>query len=290
MVSASARRLRLTGQYATALFGRQPLPWPTGQSGRRSGNRQQGQLPPRPVKRRNTELMTQHALRGHARPSGFIQSVITSYGEGHHDAPSGNALRVDARPLRNPPDDPAVRERMLHSTGLDPEVRHYVMSTHGADQLVDRSVQRALALLRLPAPSRGQLHRVDVHVLCGGGRHRSVVLAEEISTQLQAVGIGCEVEHRHIDRPVLKRWGPQLTEHEAAVLHLLARGYLYTEIATALRVRSQTVGLLVARLRGVLRARTAAHAVAVGYETELLPVRPRAGALRRSSSDRSDCE
>ncbi|MEU5662015.1 hypothetical protein GTW69_28075 [Streptomyces sp. SID7760] len=235
--------------------------------------------------------MSHPALRSHARLPGFIQSVITSYGEGHHDAPSGSALRVDARPLRNPPDDPAVRERMLHSTGLDPEVRHYVMATRGAEQLVDRSVHRALALLRHPAPARGgQLHRVDVHVLCTGGRHRSVAVAEEIATQLQTVGVGCEVEHRHIDRPVLYRWVPQLTEHEAAVLQLLARGNSYTEIATALRVRSQTVGLLVARLRGALRARTAAHAVAVGYETELLPARPRAGSLRRSTSDRSGCE
>ncbi|MFI5753110.1 hypothetical protein ACIBBE_46610 [Streptomyces sp. NPDC051644] len=221
--------------------------------------------------------MTQHALHSRTRRSGLIQSVITSYGEGHHDAPSGSALRVDARPLRNPPDDAAVRERMLHSTGLDPEVRRYVMSTPGADQLVDRSVRRARALLRCPAAAGGQLHRLDVHVLCTGGRHRSVVVAEEIATQLQTAGIGCEVEHRHIDRPILRPWTPQLTEHEAAVLHLLARGHSYTEIAAALRVRPQTAGFLVARVRGALRAKTTAHAIAVGYETNLLPPRPREG-------------
>ena len=53
---------------------------------------------------------------------GHVQSVITSYGAGHHDDPGGNAVVVDTRPLRNPPEDPEVRDRMLHSNGLDPEV------------------------------------------------------------------------------------------------------------------------------------------------------------------------
>jgi len=78
--------------------------------------------------------------------SGFIRTVVLSYGDGHHDAPHGDALRVDTRPLRNPPDDPAVRKRMLHSTGLDPQVREYVLRTPGAEQLIERSLRRALAL------------------------------------------------------------------------------------------------------------------------------------------------
>ncbi|KAB2587732.1 RapZ C-terminal domain-containing protein [Streptomyces arboris] len=36
-----------------------------------------------------------------------------------------------------------------------------------------------------------------------GGRHRSVVVAEELAARLQAAGIGAETEHRHIDRPIL---------------------------------------------------------------------------------------
>ncbi|MFB6772819.1 hypothetical protein [Streptomyces sp. NPDC056337] len=41
-------------------------------------------------------------------------------------------------------------------------------------------------------------------VVCGGGRHRSVAVAEEIAVHLRAAGIGCEVEHRHIHRPILQ--------------------------------------------------------------------------------------
>ncbi|MFB6984529.1 hypothetical protein [Streptomyces sp. NPDC056304] len=128
----------------------------------------------------------------------LIRSVITSYGDGHRDAPRGDALRIDARPLRNPPEDPAVRERMLRANGLDPYVRAYVLATLGTDRLIERSFNRCLALLALP----GQL-RVGVHVLCGGGRHRSVVVTEELAALLRASGIGVETEHRYIDRPIL---------------------------------------------------------------------------------------
>ncbi|MDP9954144.1 MULTISPECIES: RNase adapter RapZ [Streptomyces] len=137
-------------------------------------------------------------LRPSSSPD-LVQTVVVSYGDGHHDAPRGDALRIDTRPLRNPPSDPAVRERMLHSTGLDPHVRDYVRATPGFETIVQRGLDHALALLAVP----GRRHRVDIHVACGGGRHRSVVVAEELAARLQAAGIGAETEHRHIDRPIL---------------------------------------------------------------------------------------
>ncbi|SCD37517.1 UPF0042 nucleotide-binding protein [Streptomyces sp. Termitarium-T10T-6] len=133
-----------------------------------------------------------------------IETVITSYGLGHNDPPYGDALLVDTRILRNPPEDPAVRERMLHSNGLDPEVRRYVMNTPNAKGLVRRNAEKVCVLhANMNAWSSGPLPRIDVHVACGGGRHRSVAVAEEIAVHLRAAGIGCEVEHRHIDLPIL---------------------------------------------------------------------------------------
>lgn len=129
----------------------------------------------------------------------LTQSVIISYGEGHHDDPPGDALNVDTRVLRNPPDDPEVRERMLYATGLDPEVRAYVKATPGADDLINRTFRRAAILLARCQDGK----RVDIHVRCGGGRHRSVVVAEELGRLLVDLGHGVEVEHRHIDRPIL---------------------------------------------------------------------------------------
>ena len=133
------------------------------------------------------------------RAPGLIRTVVISYGDGHNDAPRGDALRVDTRPLRNPPDDPAVRQRMLHSTGLDSQVRDYVLATPGAEQLIERSLRRALALLALPNNGR----RVDIHVLCGGGRHRSVAVAEELAARIRRAGYGVKTEHLHIERPIL---------------------------------------------------------------------------------------
>ena len=68
-------------------------------------------------------------------------------------------------------------------------------------------------------------------------------------------------------------WNPQLTEHETAVLRLLARGHTHTEVAKILGVRPDIAGQLISRVRIVLRARTVAHAVAIGYETGILALK-----------------
>ncbi|GAA0454306.1 RapZ C-terminal domain-containing protein [Streptomyces olivaceiscleroticus] len=128
--------------------------------------------------------------------------VITSYGLGHHDTPQ--ALRpviVNTLPLRNPPADPAVRERLTRLTGRDPAVRAYVLATPGAQQLIAQAVDRIRQRL-----GPGQ---VDVHVYCRGGRHRSVAVAEEIASRLRAQGITVDVVHRHITRPLLPPKGAQ---------------------------------------------------------------------------------
>ncbi|MFD0039958.1 hypothetical protein ACFVIZ_20270 [Streptomyces anulatus] len=208
---------------------------------------------------------------GPAPSPALIRTVVVSYGDGHHDAPRGDALRIDTRSLRNPPSDPAVRERMLHSTGLEPDVRAYVRATPGFETVVGRGLERALGLLALP----DRRFRVDVHVVCGGGRHRSVAVAEELADRLRDAHVGVETEHRHIDRPILSgAAGGLLTDHELAALRLFARGHRQVEIAEALRIRPETVGRLLHRARVVLRARTLAHAVALGGESGLLE-RPR---------------
>ncbi|MEW1760371.1 RNase adapter RapZ [Streptomyces cyaneofuscatus] len=215
--------------------------------------------------------MTSHSP-GTRSPHALIQTVIISYGDGHHDAPRGDALRVDARPLRNPPQDPAVRKRMLHSTGLDPEVAAYVLASPGAERLVERSTGRALALLAQPSGGR----RVDVHVVCGGGRHRSVAIAEEVAVRVRAAGYGVETEHPHLARPILPAvtWKPQLTEHELTALRLLAHGRHHVEIAQLLKVRPQTAGRLLHRAQLHLHARTLHEAVAQGCALGLIPPAP----------------
>jgi RNase adaptor protein for sRNA GlmZ degradation len=134
----------------------------------------------------------------------LIRVVIDTFGVLHGPAPTGDALTVDLRDrLRNPPDDPAVRDRMVQQTGLDEEVRDYVLATPGADQVVENTVERTLVQLNGYADARHQL--VRLHIFCQGGRHRSVAIAEEVAARLRAQGVGTETTHRDINKPVVTK-------------------------------------------------------------------------------------
>jgi UPF0042 nucleotide-binding protein len=103
---------------------------------------------------------------------------------------------VDSRFLRNPFWEPQLR--ML--TGFDGAVRDYVLDQPNARELVDRLV----SLLAWAAERAGDHGRRRLHVAvgCTGGRHRSVVLADEIAARLRSAGVDVAVHHRDVDRPV----------------------------------------------------------------------------------------
>lgn len=129
---------------------------------------------------------------------GMIRTVITTAGELHGPLPKTTASVIfeDLRTrLRNPADDPA----MIHATGLDPKVRDHVLNTPGAREIIEDLVGRILAAYTWTgATSR----RVDVLIICMGGRHRSVAVAEAVADRLRTLGHGTEVEHRDIDKPI----------------------------------------------------------------------------------------
>lgn len=123
---------------------------------------------------------------------------ITTFGVLHGAAPEGDALSVDLRKaLRNPHDDPAMR----YLTGFDARVREHVLATPGAEQVITDTIARMLALIAV-TPDDGILH---VHVFCQGGKHRSVVIAEEIWARLLAAGYSVGVVHRDINKPVVQK-------------------------------------------------------------------------------------
>ncbi|MFI8510496.1 hypothetical protein ACIGHB_05120 [Streptomyces sp. NPDC085460] len=129
--------------------------------------------------------------------------LISSYGTGHNDPPPAAApVMVDTTTLHNPPDDPAVRATLTQLTGLHPDVAAYVLATPGAHGLLDS----ALADTERRA-ERGE-QRIEVHVHCYGGRHRSVVIAETLAIALHAHGHHVDVTHRHIDRRILPSQNP----------------------------------------------------------------------------------
>ena len=127
-----------------------------------------------------------------------VAVVVTSFGYGHGTPPTAT-ITLDTRyVLRNPHSDPSLRAL----TGHDLAVRDHVLATPGARGLVAHAVALAATLACAAATTSGQ--RVDVAVGCVGGRHRSVALAEEITRQLLLYGIGTEVTHRDIHRPVIQ--------------------------------------------------------------------------------------
>ena len=111
----------------------------------------------------------------------MIRVVITTYGVLHGPAPDeGDALTIDlSNALRNPHANPDMRYR----TGLDPMVRHHVLTTPGADRIVALNVDRIRALVTVHT-LQVQPILTRVHIACRGGRHRSVAVAEEIAREI----------------------------------------------------------------------------------------------------------
>jgi RNase adaptor protein for sRNA GlmZ degradation len=118
---------------------------------------------------------------------------VLSFGYGH-DLPPGADITVDVRGWFR---DPHVSPAMRSMTGLDAEVHANVVATSGVVDLV-AELHRATAVLV------GLNHAtVTVAIGCVGGRHRSVVLANLLAEQACSAGWSVEVDHLHVDRPVL---------------------------------------------------------------------------------------
>lgn len=133
-------------------------------------------------------------------PSG-PEIIVSSFGFLHEvPASSGiGALLVDLRTaLRNPHDDPAMRQM----TGHDDAIRSHVLETRGAFEVIQRTAKQAAALYVSYNRQKNLVLRVLVG--CQGGRHRSVVVADEVAGILTARGFRTEVEHLHITRPVVQ--------------------------------------------------------------------------------------
>ena len=83
-------------------------------------------------------------------------------------------------------------------TGQDRPVRDYVLGQPGADEFLDAYLQ-ALRIA-LAGYDRAGRHFVVLAVGCTGGKHRSVVIAEEIAARLAGSWPGIQVSHRDLGR------------------------------------------------------------------------------------------
>lgn len=122
-----------------------------------------------------------------------METTVVSFGY-KHGLPLDVDLVFDCRFLPNPHWVAELRPL----TGLDAPVREYVMAAPETEMLLARLDD--LFDLLLPAFAREGKSYLSVAIGCTGGRHRSVVLAEEIGELLRRHGLEPAVHHRDISR------------------------------------------------------------------------------------------
>ncbi len=130
--------------------------------------------------------------RGHV---GKLAVTFLSYGF-KHGTPRDADLLFDVRFLPNPHYEPDLREQ----TGLDDPVRGYVEASDGIDEFYDRLIP-LLDYLLPQYEDEGKAH-LTVGIGCTGGRHRSVVIAEELARRYRdSDDVAVDVVHRDIRKP-----------------------------------------------------------------------------------------
>ena len=122
-----------------------------------------------------------------------MQTAVVSFGF-KHGIPLDVDLVFDCRFLPNPHWVPGLRSL----SGLDSQVRDYVLDNEETTELLGRLDDLFACLL--PAYVREGKSYLSIAIGCTGGRHRSVVLADEIAERIRRRGYAPVVHHRDIDR------------------------------------------------------------------------------------------
>lgn len=148
----------------------------------------------------DTSALNVHQLRerilelfSHTDRKASMRTAVMSFGY-KYGIPLDVDLVFDCRFLPNPHWIPELRSQ----TGLDGPVREYVMEQPETAQFLDR-LEKLFELL-LPAYVKEGKAYLTVAVGCTGGRHRSVVLAEEVAKQVANLGFDPIVNHRDRER------------------------------------------------------------------------------------------
>ena len=130
------------------------------------------------------------AFGGEAAP---LRATVMSFGF-KYGIPVDADVVLDARFLPNPHWVESLREH----TGLDSDVREYVLDAPAAASFLTEAV-RLLDIMADGYLREGKRY-VTVAVGCTGGKHRSVALAEEVAARLGAQDIESVVVHRDLGR------------------------------------------------------------------------------------------
>ncbi|MBC9926685.1 MULTISPECIES: RNase adapter RapZ [unclassified Leucobacter] len=123
-----------------------------------------------------------------------LQLSVQSFGF-KYGSPTDVDIVADMRFLPNPFWEPELRAR----TGVDPEVKSYVLAQEGAAEFLDHYVA-ALAPVFAGYQRENKRH-ASLAIGCTGGKHRSVAMARELADRLAALpGVHVSVRHRDLGR------------------------------------------------------------------------------------------
>lgn len=148
----------------------------------------------------DTSSLSVHDLRAKIEDAfgseSSTQTRVTVLSFGYkYGLPMDADLVMDVRFLPNPFWIPELREH----TGLDGEVRNYVLSQEGAEEFLDRYHQ-LLRLIGAGYKREGKRY-LTLAVGCTGGKHRSVALSVELAERLSKEdGMAVKVVHRDLGR------------------------------------------------------------------------------------------
>jgi UPF0042 nucleotide-binding protein len=118
---------------------------------------------------------------------------FTSFGY-KYGIPHDTDMILDVRFLPNP----HFVNELRASTGLVPEVKDYVLGKRETQAFLDRL--DALLEFTLPLYEREGKSSITLALGCTGGRHRSVVLVEELRQRFSGGNYRIHVKHRDIDK------------------------------------------------------------------------------------------
>jgi len=118
---------------------------------------------------------------------------FTSFGY-KYGIPHDTDMILDVRFLPNP----YFVNELRTKTGLDSEVRQYVLGNQETRSFLDRLY--ALLEFTLPLYEREGKSSLTLALGCTGGRHRSVVLVEELQRRFGGGDLRIHVKHRDIDK------------------------------------------------------------------------------------------
>jgi UPF0042 nucleotide-binding protein len=148
----------------------------------------------------DTTSLSVHQLRAKiedafgSEASARTRVTVLSFGY-KYGLPMDADLVMDVRFLPNPFWIPELREQ----TGLDTDVRNYVLSQEGAEEFLDR-YHELLRLIGAGYLREGKRY-LTLAVGCTGGKHRSVAISEELAGRLAAEDrMTVKVVHRDLGR------------------------------------------------------------------------------------------